>query len=204
MCPPIRTACHSNLVSFPSNPPVEPYIALHLGIHRQECIERFRQLDDQGANIFVTLIEEDVLRLGSSAHNLHIRLNMDRSAYVMGGYITTLDYFDRETDALHYEPVRRHKLQRIFAINSFGASHKPLFSYVTISGSTTKGNTLWIAKVLALDRLSVPDITTERCLIFVQNMECIVPRTTLTSSSGVYVCGGPRMTIWILRALLFR
>ena len=28
MCPPIRTACHSHLVSFPSNPPVEPYIAL--------------------------------------------------------------------------------------------------------------------------------------------------------------------------------
>ena len=29
MCPPIRTAFHSHLVSFPSNPPVEPYIALH-------------------------------------------------------------------------------------------------------------------------------------------------------------------------------
>ena len=29
MCPPIRTACHFHLVSFPSNPPVEPYIALH-------------------------------------------------------------------------------------------------------------------------------------------------------------------------------
>ena len=28
MCPPIRTACHSHLVSFSSNPPVEPYIAL--------------------------------------------------------------------------------------------------------------------------------------------------------------------------------
>ena len=29
MCPPIRTVCHSHLVSFSSNPPVEPYIALH-------------------------------------------------------------------------------------------------------------------------------------------------------------------------------
>ena len=30
MCPPIRTACHSHLVSFSSNPPVEPYIALQI------------------------------------------------------------------------------------------------------------------------------------------------------------------------------
>ena len=32
MCPPIRTACHSHLVSFPSNPPVEPYIALQSNV----------------------------------------------------------------------------------------------------------------------------------------------------------------------------
>ena len=30
MCPPIRTACHSHLVSFSSNPPVEPCIALQV------------------------------------------------------------------------------------------------------------------------------------------------------------------------------
>ena len=47
MCPPIRTACHSHLVSFPSNPPVEPYITLHFGSLAWHHVpkERRRKLD---------------------------------------------------------------------------------------------------------------------------------------------------------------
>ena len=39
--PPIRTACHSHLVSFSSNPPVEPYIALQNGSMKMESLSAF-------------------------------------------------------------------------------------------------------------------------------------------------------------------
>ena len=49
MCPPIRTACHSHLVSFSSNPPVEPYIALqdsisHLGRQVSDQVLGYREV----------------------------------------------------------------------------------------------------------------------------------------------------------------
>lgn len=145
------------------------------------------QLGDQAGAVFIRLVHEKVNSISPSSSSRNVTVTVVKSAFVYGGFTPTSHHCDDSHNKIWYERGHPIYYQRIIATSCFGPAKKPRYSFVLLSGDDGgDGNkdSLWIAKVLVLLRVSEVASQKSSELAFVQYMEYTPPKDNIDNVLG--------------------
>ena len=127
---------------------------------------------------FRNLLYKEIRNINPSPNKHDVKINLVKSAYVKGGHIITLEHYDLETNYISCPKLENRWKQRIFATNSFGTQKKPMFSFIIVQGEDSNTQCVWVAKAVALLRISFGKEQSKECCL-IQFMDATPPRDHL-------------------------
>lgn len=125
--------------------------------------------------VFIELLDEHLQEDGRHNHDSDVKLEFVQSGMVQGGFIPTMDDYNREENCISTERISTFQgiSQRIFGTCRFGTVGSPKFSFVLLKGQDNNKEEIWVAQVLSLFHVRKRGMHDE--CAFVHYMQCTPP-----------------------------
>ena len=141
----------------------------------------FRILVIGGLQCFINMVRVEVSEVWCSFPSFsscvlpdhHILLSFVKSGYIPGGFIPTLNHFDKSRGTVPFEHNKFSSRQRVFATDSFQGRKR--LDWILLVGGEEHSPELWVGQLQSLFRLHFKNRDFVKELSFVRYTEYTVP-----------------------------